>query len=289
MQRILIVAFLMMASSTAAGFTSTYDCLIEPHMVVDVNSSVEGKISEIYAERSDLVERGQILVELESEVEKATVELAQARVRMDAEYKTRKVSREFASRKLVRFDDLYHEDVVSLQKQDEVKTEAILAGLQVVQAREKMEVAELELKRAKAILDQRTVKSPITGVVVDRFKFPGEFVGDEPILRLAQLNPLNVEVILPASLFGTIITGMQASVMPEAPRDNTYTARVTIVDRVVDASSGTFGVRLELPNPDYGLPGGLKCLVEFQDENTHRESRSDPSGSGVVPDQVSKR
>ena len=41
-------------------------------------------------------------------------------------------------------------------------------------------------------------------------------------------------------------------------------ARVTVVDRVVDAASGTFGVRLELPNPDYRLPAGLKCKVRFE-------------------------
>jgi RND family efflux transporter MFP subunit len=281
------LALIMLASS--AGATSIYDCIIEPHMVVDVNSSVEGKISRINVERSDLVERGQSLVELESEVEKATVELAQAHVRMDAEYQTRQVSRDFAKRKLVRFDDLYHEDVVSLQKQDEVKTEAILAGLQLEQAREKMEVAELELKRAIAILGKRTVKSPITGVVVDRFKSPGEFVADEPILRLAQINPLNVEVILPASMFGTITTGLQASVVPEAPRNNTYIARVTIVDRVIDASSGTFGVRLELQNPDYELPGGLKCMVEFPDVENPRQSGVAPPGFSPVSDRISIR
>jgi RND family efflux transporter MFP subunit len=287
MKKFLALALTMLASS--AGATSIYDCLIEPHMVVDVNSSVEGKISRIDVERSDLVERGQTLVELESEVEKATVELAQARVRMDAEYQTRQVSRDFAKRKLVRFDDLYHEDVVSLQKQDEVKTEAVLAGLQLEQEREKREVAELELKRAIAILDQRTVKSPINGIVVDRFKSPGEFVEDEPILRLAQLNPLNVEVILPASMFGTITTGMQASVVPEAPRNNTYMARVTIVDRIVDASSGTFGVRLELQNPDYALPGGLKCMVEFPLVSGPRQSGGDSPGYGPAADRISIR
>jgi multidrug efflux pump subunit AcrA (membrane-fusion protein) len=38
---------------------------------------------------------------------------------------------------------------------------------------------------------------------------------------------------------------------------------VTVVDRVVDAASGTFGVRLEVPNPNYRLPAGLKCKARF--------------------------
>lgn len=40
-------------------------------------------------------------------------------------------------------------------------------------------------------------------------------------------------------------------------------ATVTVVDRVIDAAIGTFGVRLSLPNPDYRLPAGLRCQVRF--------------------------
>jgi multidrug efflux pump subunit AcrA (membrane-fusion protein) len=56
---------------------------------------------------------------------------------------------------------------------------------------------------------------------------------------------------------------MTAEVRPEFPEPRKYSARVIIVDRVIDAASGTFGVRLELPNPNYFLPAGLKCKVVF--------------------------
>ena len=42
-----------------------------------------------------------------------------------------------------------------------------------------------------------------------------------------------------------------------------YSAKVTVVDKLVDAASGTFGVRLELPNPGNQLPAGLKCRINF--------------------------
>jgi hypothetical protein len=45
------------------------------------------------------------------------------------------------------------------------------------------------------------------------------------------------------------------------------TATVTVVDRVVDAASDTFGVRLLLPNPDYRIPGGVRCEIRFLDGN----------------------
>ncbi len=56
---------------------------------------------------------------------------------------------------------------------------------------------------------------------------------------------------------------MKATITPETDVDSRYNSIVTIVDRVIDPASGTFGVRLELPNPDYQLPSGLKCSVKF--------------------------
>ena len=40
---------------------------------------------------------------------------------------------------------------------------------------------------------------------------------------------------------------------------------MTLIDRVTDTASGTFGVCLSLPNPDYSLPtSGLRCRAVFQ-------------------------
>ena len=75
-----------------------------------------------------------------------------------------------------------------------------------------------------------------------------------------------VEVILPVKMLGSVKLGMKGAVKPEAPVGGMYTAKVIVVDRVVDAASGTFGVRLELPNPEYRLPPGLKCKVVFLKE-----------------------
>jgi multidrug efflux pump subunit AcrA (membrane-fusion protein) len=43
-----------------------------------------------------------------------------------------------------------------------------------------------------------------------------------------------------------------------------HVATVKIVDKVIDAASGTFVARLELPNPTNALPGGLRCTAEFE-------------------------
>ena len=77
------------------------------------------------------------------------------------------------------------------------------------------------------------------------------------------MDPLNVEVFVPIAVYPEIKLGMLAEVRPEAPVGGSHLAVVAIVDRVFDAASGTFGVRLELPNPTLKLPAGLKCQVSF--------------------------
>jgi membrane fusion protein (multidrug efflux system) len=57
--------------------------------------------------------------------------------------------------------------------------------------------------------------------------------------------------------------GQTAIIYPEDPVKDAYQATVTIVDRVADAASGTFRVRLTLPNPDLAIPAGLRCGIKF--------------------------
>ena len=101
---------------------------------------------------------------------------------------------------------------------------------------------------------------------MERAMSAGERVDHETILKVAQIDPLRVEVILPSAMFGQIALGAGASVVPEIPGDTVHVAKVTIVDRVIDSASGTFGVRLELPNPDHSIPGGVHCQIQFLTE-----------------------
>jgi RND family efflux transporter MFP subunit len=240
-----------------------FDCLIEPNAMVAVGFAVDGLVETVTVDRGDLVRAGQVLATLESSVERSAVALAIARSQIESQLKSSRVRLEFGQRRWVRTEELYRKDLVPLKELDEAETQKVLAEIGIVEAAENQRLAELELDRAKAALALRTIRSPFDGVVVERALHPGELVKQGPVLKLAQLDPLRVEVIVPVAQLGKIGVGMRADVSPEAPVSGVYPAHVKVVDRVVDAASGTFGVRLELPNPDYRLPAGLKCKVRF--------------------------
>jgi multidrug efflux pump subunit AcrA (membrane-fusion protein) len=102
-------------------------------------------------------------------------------------------------------------------------------------------------------------------VVTERLLVPGEYRNEQsPILTLAQIDPLRVEVFVPTSQYGRIRIGSNAQIRPQQPISGSYPATVTVVDQVLDAASGTFGVRLALPNPGLRLPAGIRCKVQFE-------------------------
>jgi len=214
----------------------TFEGFIEPSEVVDISSQANGILEEVMVERGDRITKGQSIARLNSDVEQAESELAKARV-------------EFAKRKVLRNEDLYKKELVSIHDKDEMETE--------------LKISELQLREAQAKLEIRTIRSTIDGVIVERLLSPGEYVGEDPIMKIACLDPLYVEVVIPAEKFGMIRRGDKAEVTLDIPKPRKYKASVIIVDRVVDAASGTFGVRLVLPNADYALPAGLKCKVRF--------------------------
>ena len=102
--------------------------------------------------------------------------------------------------------------------------------------------------------------------MVDRYLNPGESVEERPIIKIARVNPLRVEVVAPVSMLGRIKRGQLAMVTPESPVGGSYEAEVKIVDPILDAASGTFRIRLELPNEDFSLTSGLRCQVNFLDK-----------------------
>jgi RND family efflux transporter MFP subunit len=230
---------------------------------VILSAPVIGVVGSVRVERGDSVEKGQLLATLESKLEQATVEVARARMEADAELGASDARLEFETRRLKRNELLHDEGVVSDLIFDEVESGRLVAAANFMQAMENRDLAALEFERAEAALSQREIRSTVDGVVVQIILNPGEYADPPQILELAQIDPLRVEVFVPVSALGKIRLGTTGQVLPEEPIGGSYPARVTVVDRVVDAASGTFGVRLELPNPEHALSAGLKCRIRF--------------------------
>jgi len=238
------------------------DCVINPSIVADLGSQIPGVLNTVYVDRSDFVELGELIAELESGVDMASLELARKRAVLTAEIELRQTRAAYGQRQHQRIEDLYGRNVISTTDMDQTQTDTKLIQIQLRQALDNQKLAQLELLRAQEIVARSAIRSPITGVVMERFKTIGEYVDDQPIVRVAQLSPLHVEVIIPVEQLGKVHIGMLADVWSDAIGEK-WQAVVSRIDRVADIASGTYGVRLTLENPDYKIPAGLRCRLNF--------------------------
>lgn len=239
------------------------DCLIEPSQVVRVNSGVEGVVQNIYVDRGDDVRRGQVVAQLYTDVERAAAAAAQARAsnpHAERAAASRAAYLATVSQRSDQVSQYLARDVV-----DEARANAQSAAEERKAAAEEQRVARLEYVQAQRVIGQKTVRSPVNGIVTERRMAPGEYRGADAthILTIAQVDPLNVEVFAPIAQLDAVQVGDEVSIFPEAPVGGKYRARIKVIDRVFDAASGTFGMRLALPNPGNKLPAGLRCRLEI--------------------------
>jgi len=261
----------LMSSNMALAENEALDCVIEPSKLIEVSSQVRGVLETIYVDRGDFVKKGQLIAKLMSGVEKASVQLARDRAKMDVDIQSRKAEWKFKDSVLAQVAELHHKKLASRRDYDDAKTASIVAKIELKKAQKLKYLAVLELRRTEEVLKLRSIHSMVDGVVVEVMKSKGEFIEEQPIMKIAQIDPLNIEVIVPEQLIGSVEIGKQSKVIVDIPVKNSYLGTVSIIDQVIDAASGTFGVRLTLANPGNKIYAGQRCKVVLTDESLDLE------------------
>ena len=260
---ILLLLSIIFSPQLPAAERAQLDCLVKPGMYIELSSPVDTTIKQMLANVGDSITKGQHLVLLENSIQISKVELAKRQALSWSGIENSRVQLKYAKRSLQRIEDLYKKNSVSLFEKDKATTEVSLAEIELIKAKEQKNLARLSLQQAQAELALRTIKSPIDGIIVDTYSQVGESVADRPIMKLAQIDPLRIELIAPTEYFGLFKKGMKVKIHPERPVNKTFEATITVVDQLIDPASGSFTVRMALPNSDDRLVGGVNCIASF--------------------------
>ena len=242
----------------ALARTTSLSCLTEASATVEVGTLRFGALDTVLVQPGDIVRKGQVLAVLDSRVERAAVLLAERKVNGYGDHR-----------------------MVARSSADRGGKNAVLSAAPTHTKQRASASAELE--HARRELAQRTITSPLAGVVVDRLASVEEQVA---IIKIAKIDPLRVQVVMPGELFASVKAGMAARVVPELQGTPPQMATVDKVDAAIDAASNTFRAQLTLPNSDLGLPAGVRCkVVEFASQSTVNVAQT--VIAGMAPDDIS--
>ncbi|MCH8466645.1 MAG: efflux RND transporter periplasmic adaptor subunit [Roseinatronobacter sp.] len=202
------------------------------HQMVEI-AARSGIVAHVPVLRADFVAAGDALVQIDTTLAEADLRVAGITVAALEE-------------RLSRNEGLLERNLIS---RDEIGT-----------LRAELELARAEQARAATHIARATIRAPFAGYITELGVAEGEMIGMEPLLRLIEVSLLRAEMVYRADAFGAIRTGDEITLHAELSAE-TITARVTAIDRFIDAASNTFTVAGEIDNRDLALVSGTACHV----------------------------
>lgn len=261
-----LIAGLVLSTPVYGVANNGFECMIQPSQTVEVRSPIVGVLQSVKVKRGSIIKKGQVLATLESTVEQSAANTARFRTQLQGSVSAAQNKLENAMLKTRRMQELHAENFVSVQALDDARNEKNQAAAELQSAQESLQQAKLEYHQSQADLNRRVLRSPFTGIVMDQYLYPGSIVsptdGKHPILKIAQTDELSIRAIIPFRYFKQAHIGQQVIIIPEAPfADQVIKTKLQIVDRVIEASSGTFGAVAKVANHNLSFPSGIRCKM----------------------------
>jgi len=256
-------------ASTTAGAASP-EGFTEPYRVVEVASPESGVVADLKIREGDQVAKGQIVAVLDNRMLNASLAVAKARMEATADIEAAQARYEQLTQRRQRINELAARGSARPDEVSKAKADAAIAVAELKGARERQEVAELEYERLTQQIDRRTIKSPISGVVVKIGRERGELVSgsDAVIAHVAELGRLNVVSHVSEKIARSLTQGEPMKVRLSEGREVTGT--VDFVSPTVDPRSGTLQVKVLLKNGDGAIRSGTRATLAIVDSGLDR-------------------
>jgi len=242
--------------------------VVEPISKIDLKSKASGEIIELPVEEGDMVTKGKLIARLDATTAQNDFEQAQA------DLEVAKVAFDQATRQAQRQEQMFNQGLISQLDYDAALLAKEEANSAVVRARTSLEAA-------KERLSDTVVKSPIDGIVLDKYVEKGQIIasgisevsGGTIIATVADLSSAYVKTSVDEVDIGQISPGQKATIIAESYPDEEFPGEVIRIHPLAKTEQNVtvFEVTTLVDNSEGLLMAGMNANVEIiagQRENT---------------------
>jgi len=231
-----------------------------PHERIEISPRFQGTVKWIGVKKGDSVKKGDVLVKLEDDEQRARVQEAQGQLAL-AEAQFTNAVLNFERQK-----ELSGRNIDSASALDEARRARDAAQAQIT-------IAQGLLNLAETYLEWCTIRAPIDGTILEKLVNPNELVTPQSFgggrgpstafLAMADLNDLQVEVDLNEVDTPKVRINQPCRISPEAYPDKKYEGYVAEIAPEANRSKGTLQIKVQVKSPDEFLTPELTAKVDF--------------------------
>ncbi|MBO1519946.1 efflux RND transporter periplasmic adaptor subunit [Oceanisphaera pacifica] len=211
---------------------------IEPIQGINISNESAGIVRAIHFESGQSVKAGDILLELDADVEKANLRSAQGRLPS-------------VQANLKRMRQLYKRGSVSKGQLDEA-----LANQQELLG---------QVDSFKATIARRTIRAPFDGVMGIRNAFLGQYLNaGSDIARLENISQFRIRFTIAQTRLADIAVGQSLNIFVDAYPTTPFEGEITAIEPQVNPGSGVVQVQASIPNKEGKLRSGMFAKLDVQ-------------------------
>jgi RND family efflux transporter MFP subunit len=249
---------------------------------VSVVPRAAGRLQEISVRLGDSVRRGQRIAKIEDNEIREQVRQAEAAQEVSqATIRQREADLKLAETNLERSRSLYAKQLLPKQTLDdtEARHQAAVAQLDLARAQNTQSNARLDELRIN--LENTNIVSPVNGFVARRAVDPGAFVGQNaPVVDVVDIGRVRLVVNVIEKDLKQLQSGGETRVEVDAYPGETFVGRVARVAPVLDPSTRTAPIEIEIPNPGFRLKPGMYARISITTDE-RKEALVVPSNAVV--------
>jgi membrane fusion protein (multidrug efflux system) len=246
---------------TDGSFTASGPLIVEHQL--EISAQREGTIARIFVEAGQRVKAGTLLAQIDDRQVKSNLEAARAKSRsIENDLKNWQAEAEVMKADYERAQKAFKDGLIPQEQLEHAKYKAESEGWDIKRVSELLNNARAEEHSLELELEKNRITTPFDCLVARRYAREGQSVarGDRLFWVTAEA-PLLLRFTLPEKFLGRVKIGQTLPLTsPDLPQE-THTARIKEVSPVVDPSSGTFDVLVELTGPRGELRPGMTATV----------------------------
>ena len=243
----------------------TVDAFTAPHLQLQIATQIGGVVTKVVVEEGDHVSAGQDVVHLNDDLLRAQLAVSEARTQSaEAQIAAAKARFELLTKEYEREQQLLEKKVASQEDLDKARLDRDLADLSIQNAENDLKIAKLTADRDRVAVEQTVFRAPDDGEVLRIAVREGEAAEPlHPVFSMVTVDPLDVITYVPIDTVGRISVGTTAMLKLEGVSPEPLACTVKVVDRVADPASGTYRIKLTLPNQKRQIAAGARGALTF--------------------------